>query len=206
MKRIYDKKKIAGWIEEQKIAECFDTKDLEFYGSHYEKGEYLVAPSKPMEEIMFVIRGVIQIYGVRDNGSISPVNQVESPTLLGDIEFSQGETPAFFVQAKSDVTCVCLSLKKYRESLNTDLRFLHVLLRSYGDKLRLFALDVEAATVEQRVLQYLRSNSPGYELNSIEAAVLQLRCSRRQLQRVLKNLADKGQIQKIGKGRYRLTE
>ena len=39
----------------------------------------------------------------------------------------------------------------------------------------------------------------------MESATLQLRCSRRQLQRVLKKLCLQGKIEKVGKGRYRLA-
>ena len=49
----------------------------------------------------------------------------------------------------------------------------------------------------------MKRNAPAFELNGIEAAVLQLRCSRRQLQRVLKKLCETGQVEKTGKGRYR---
>lgn len=84
--------------------------------------------------------------------------------------------------------------------------FLQMLLRSYGEKLRLFAfVDVPAETIEERVLLYLRHVCPSHELRGIEAAVLQLRCSRRQLQRVLAKLCASGEVEKLGKGRYRLV-
>lgn len=64
-------------------------------------------------------------------------------------------------------------------------------------------MDVAAATIEERVVLYMQA-TPGQELWGIENAVLQLRCSRRQLQRVLKKLCASGRAEKTGKGCYRL--
>ena len=47
--------------------------------------------------------------------------------------------------------------------------------------------------------------SPEHELYRISEAIYALRCSRRQLQRVLRKLADEGKIMKTGKGRYKLS-
>lgn len=77
---------------------------------------------------------------------------------------------------------------------------------SMGEKLERFSTQsVTGTTVEQRVLQYLEKGDAPAELVGMESATLQLRCSRRQLQRVLKKLCLQGKIEKVGKGRYRLA-
>ena len=65
-------------------------------------------------------------------------------------------------------------------------------------------VDSVVATIEERLLLYMRNECPFYELKGIEAATMQLRCSRRQLQRILKKLCMEKKIEKTGKGRYRL--
>ena len=98
-------------------------------------------------------------------------------------------------------------MTNYQKQLHCDLRFLHLLLKSYGDKLALFtSIDVPASTTEERVLLYMKNISPAHELNGLEAAIHQIHCSRRQLQRVLKKLCSTGQIEKTGRGRYRLKD
>lgn len=158
-----------------------------------------------MDEILFLVEGTVLIYGVRDDGSLSPINQLVSPALLGDLEFpNQGITP-FFTETKTAVVCLSLSTKKYFKQLHSDLRFLHMLLQSYSDKLKIFSfVDTVTATLEERVLLYMKSICPQHEINGIEKVIYQLRCSRRQLQRVLKKLCDNREIEKIGKGRYKL--
>lgn len=211
MKKIHDTKQIEYWMEKGKIRSYFDTPNLTFHAYQYEKGEYLTTPSQYIQQLLFLVSGAIQIYGIRDNGSISPVNHIESaaikgPILIGDIEFSNQSKPPFFVKAQTDAICIALPINQHREQLNCDLRFLHMLLQSYADKLQIFVLmDIASPTIEERLLLYMKNNYPCCELTSIEATILQLHCSRRQLQRVLKKLCNNGQIEKIGRGKYRLV-
>lgn len=206
MKTVKDEKLLAHWLEKSGIADCFSTPGLRFSLRRYDKGEPVTVPGRKMEELLFVVEGTVRIYGIRSNGSISPVNQQSAPLLLGDMElFGQGETP-FFTDAVTPLSCLVLPVEKHREQLEQDVPFLHMLLRSCSDKLRLFAfVDVPAETIEERVLLYLEQVCPSHELKGIEAAVLQLRCSRRQLQRVLAKLCASGEIEKLGKGHYRLA-
>lgn len=206
MKKIYDPAQVAHWVEKEHILDYFDTPNLTFSLSVYDKGEYLSAPDRPMEELLFLVSGTVQIYGIYGDGSISPINQFTCPAVLGDLEFSDCENPSFYAAAKTRAVCVCLSVQTYRAQLDRDVTFLHMLLRSYAEKLRLFSnLDAASATLEEKVLLFLERRAPAHELVGIESATLQLHCSRRQLQRVLAKLCETGQLEKTGKGRYRLT-
>ena len=94
---------------------------------------------------------------------------------------------------------------RYREVLNYDIRFLHGLLPAYSGKLKLFSTFDVNATIEERVVLYMQM-APGQVLNGSDDTVFQLRCSRRQLQRVLKKLCANGRVKKIGRGSYQLLE
>ena len=205
MKEIYDQQQIDSWLCSENILSHFDTKNLVFRAYRYEKGEFITSPTKELHDILFLVEGTIQIYGIRDNGSISPINEAQKPAVLGDLEFCTYGFSAFYTQAKTSVVFLSLSTKRYRDQLDRDLKFLHMLLHSYADKLCLGALvNLTAPTIEERVLLYMRNFCPSSEIKGIEATVHRLRCSRRQLQRVLKKLCETGKIEKIGKGQYRL--
>lgn len=207
MKKITDAGRIADWVEREKIQDYFDTKDLEFQANEYEKGEFITSPYISPGQVLFLVEGVVQIYSLRNDGGISPISQTTKLALLGDMEFCTQEPSLFFVEAKTRVVCLTLSIDKYREELNRDLRFLHALLQSFLNKLKIFSsINVVALTIEERVLLYMKTLSPNGELQGIETATVQLRCSRRQLQRVLKKLCDEGEVEKIGKGHYRLAQ
>ena len=89
------------WLDKGGIRDCFDTPDLVFQAYRYEKGEYITVPGKPMDKILFLVEGTVQIYGIREDGSLSPVNQIVSPTILGDLEFPNQEAAPFFTIMES---------------------------------------------------------------------------------------------------------
>ena len=72
MREIKDKKKIEKWMEQCGIRAHFDTPDLEFRAVRYERGEVILSPEALPENIMFLAEGRIAIYGIRDNGTMSP--------------------------------------------------------------------------------------------------------------------------------------
>lgn len=206
MKEIRDKKLIEKWQEQCRIREHFDTPDLEFRAVKYERGEVLLSSDTMMDNILFLAEGRIFIYGIRDNGMMSPITAVSGPALLGDMEFCEGKPAPLFVEARSEVICLVLPLSRYREQLNHDVSFLHLVLHSLSDKLNMFAsMEAFSSNIEERVLFYMKENCGGV-LNGVEAAALHLRCSRRQLQRILRKLNEERKIEKTGRGRYRLVD
>lgn len=206
MQEILDEMQVRHWVESEDIARYFDTPDLPFHARQYEKGELLVSPDSPLTEILFVVRGIVQIYNLSKDGRLSPVQLLTRPALLGDMEFCHHTASPFFAETKTQVICLSLSIEENREKLDRDVRFLHTLLQSFSEKLKLFSsMDAVRSTLEERVLTYITNISPSHEINGIEQATFQLRCDRRQLQRVLKKLCMQGTLQKVGKGHYQLS-
>lgn len=206
MKKIENELIIEKWIEENRIRENFDTKDLAFEAYTYEKGELIISPLKKQDQLLFLVEGIVQIYGILENGRMIPVNQSEKPALLGDLEFIN-KTSELYCESFTDTRFVALPIEKNRQQLDTDLRFLHLLLHSYAGKLKLFTnMEIGAPRLDERVLFYMKELSPKGELQGMDTSALKLRCSRRQLQRVLKQLCEEGKICKTGKGHYRINE
>lgn len=206
MHLITDTKQIEQMLKETNIKSFFDTPDLIFYARHYEKGEIITSPYKKTNELLFLIEGTIQIYGLHEDGSLYPISLAKRPTLLGDVEFCNQGKATFFAEARTDTTCLTLSVKNYRKQLDNDITFLHTLLRSYNQKLSMIStMDMVPPTIKDRVLFYINNVCQDHELKGIETAIFQLRCSRRQLQRVLKELCDEGKLYKVGKGHYKIS-
>ncbi|MCD7809566.1 MAG: cyclic nucleotide-binding domain-containing protein [Erysipelotrichaceae bacterium] len=202
MKTFTNSQQIQQWIKENHIYEYFDTSNLIFDAYSYDKGELITSPNKILNTVMFFISGSVKIYGIREDGSVSSINHLDSPFMIGDLEFSNHGLSPFFTESNTETICLSLSIEKYYEELNHDVKFLHLLLSSYSNKLiQASTMNTIAPTIEERVLLYFQTN---YQLKGIEKASIQLHCSRRQLQRVLKKLCDNNKIKKIGKGSYRL--
>ena len=207
MEKITDQTQVQSWLTASGISDQFDTPGLAFQAFCYEKGEYLTMPGRRLDWLLFIVQGVIRIYGIHENGSLLPVDQLKQPALIGDLEFVEEGRSSFYAQASTQVICLALPVSLYRPQLDRDIRFLHTLLHSYAAKLKVFsAMNITVSTIEERVLLYMGTACPDGELHGIENALLQLRCSRRQLQRVLSKLCRENRIEKIGKGRYRLLQ
>ena len=205
MKRITDSRKIEDWLKKEDIRSHFDTPGLQFYATSYEPGEFITSPQRHVEELLFLVEGTVKIYGIREDGRDYPINEVSHMALLGDMEYIAQGRSVFFAEAKTPTVCLGLSVREYREQLDQDVRFLHLLLHSYAKKIFYFSeLEAEAPTLEEKLLFYMKNACPNQELHGIETTVLKLRTSRRQLQRVLKKLCEEGRVEKTGRGRYRL--
>lgn len=99
MKKINDSQQINDWLRQSNINSYFSTPNLKFVVVQYQKGEFLTYPNKKLDHILFVADGAIRIYGLRENGTVLPVNQQNAPIILGDMEFSQKEASLFFTEA-----------------------------------------------------------------------------------------------------------
>lgn len=206
MREVQENGKIEKWMDACRIREHFDTPDLEFRAVRYERGEMVLSPGSMLEDIMFLVEGTIYIYGIRDDGMMLPITSISRIALLGDVEFCEGKSSPLCVEARTEAVFLVLSVKRYRTQLNSDLAFLHLLLHSLAEKMNMFALMESASSnIEERLLIYMRHYCVEGKLKGVEAAAIHLRCSRRQLQRVLRKLVEEGTIKKTGKGSYKLT-
>ena len=90
--------------------------------------------------------------------------------------------------------------------LLNDNRFLRYLLNSVTEKLMLYSSSQSNfSTLEESFLSYLSERCPDQTFSGVEKMAMQLHCSRRQLQRVLKKLLEEGRLVKLSKGSYRLS-
>lgn len=203
MKKIYQKNVIQAYLEKYKIKDLFD-KTYDFYLIQYEKGETIIHPMNDTKMLQFVIEGSVSIYSINFEGKQVFVSESDDFMILGDLEFIHGSKPNFFSEASSDVEVLALPFEGNRERLNQDNRFLHLLLDSLASKLiRSSSSTFMNETIEEKLFYYLKYFCSNQELNHVSKAAKNIHCSRRQLQRVLKECCDKGTLIKIGKGRYK---
>lgn len=206
MKIIQDQNKIRELIEREKISDYFDSIDLPFELHQYEKGEVLASPNRPLQSLLFLTDGTLQVYGILSDGGKLSIRLIEKPAILGDVEFCTDILSPLFTEAMTPVTCLALPIDICKETLDKDVKFLHVLLQSLVMELVSDSKsEVETPTLEDRLLFYFEKVFENHQLSGVEAATVQLRCSRRQLQRVLRKLCDEEKIVRVGKGKYRLN-
>lgn len=202
-----DEKLLLKAVRELDLQNKFDIGKVKPVLCRGEKGELLSGPHIRQRYLYFLYSGTIQIYGVGFDGRKIPVNLARKGSVIGDVEFCSGRNSSIFSEVAKEVLCVGISTAEYRDVLENDNRFLRYLLSSLSSKVYLTSVsDVPAVSVEEKLLHYMERECPEHVLNGIEPATLALRCSRRQLQRVLKELCEEGRVKKTGRGIYCLTE
>lgn len=207
MEVIRDTELVEELIGAYDIRGLFDTPDLSFLGIQFQKGEILYSPLNPLQHILFLVRGSVELYDLRPDGSRVPVALLSGFSLIGEREFIAPGSTRCFLEAAEECVCIALPIEPNREALDRDLSFLHYLLTILADKFELsMETDTFSGSLEERLLEYLRFDAQDHELQELEPVLFQLRCSRRQLQRVLKKLCEEGSLAKLGKGHYRLND
>lgn len=205
MKRIYDKKKIAGCIAGSKYHETLDSLDIDFYLIKYEKGELVSSPFQ--KELLFQIveQGSINIYFIRDDGTRYSLSNGANDYFLGDMDIFYPKSNNIYAEAAESLTCISFSIEKNREKLLSSSRFLALICNSLSAKIgAMTTMDAAPASLTERVLSYMKYKCGDETLKGIEQAAFHLHCSARQLQRILNQCEAAGLVRKLGKGTYRL--
>jgi CRP/FNR family putative post-exponential-phase nitrogen-starvation transcriptional regulator len=204
MEYINNEKLLKKYLEQEKISEKFGSRELPFRLVRFEKGELLTSSGKRLDNLLFIARGDVRIYGISDDGRMSSVTAVGEHAMLGDAEFSRGKPSLFMTEALSEVICIAINIRDNLSALLEDACFLRFLNATLADKLEAFSrMEISMPTLEEKLLFYLKEVNPRHEVPGVERCTAELHCSRRQLQRVLKKLCDSGELIKTSKGHYR---
>lgn len=205
MWEIPDSNQIDQLVRRHRLADCFTRLPQQLRLFSYQRGELLNYRQGPDAYILFLVQGSLSIYAQRDDGSRYPIQRLEPPGVLGDMEFAGHRSPNFIIEVHRPALCLAVPLAGQRDQLEKDARFLRFLLGSLAQKMAVMAQnEADCQTVEQKLLAYLQSLPAGQTMPGVEHTCFQLHCSRRQLQRALKTLLEGQILEKTGRGRYRL--
>ena len=207
MKQIKDRKLLNHYLSLHHVRDLFSTPDVPFQLYRLEKGEYLNNELDPKEYFSFVAEGAYQIMNVDDSGRVYRYPESSGFNCLGDLEFATGEYSPYLIEIVKTVYVISIPLKDTEAFLRRDPLFLNYIIHNLGLKLsRSQRLMLENGTNTEKVLVYLRTMCPDQTLKGTGKAAVQLRMSRRQLQRILKEYCAQGIIKKTGRGTYRLMQ
>ncbi len=206
MKKITDRSKREHYIIQNGIRNIFETKDLDFQLYQYDRGELISNLTDLSNTLLFLVEGSVQIYALEPEGNKYTICQVEPFLLLGDMEFAENNDTAYLVEAATEVHCIALPIHRLRETLQKDNTFLLFLLRSITRKFILFSKsETSALSLEEKLILYMEIDSRDRTFHGVEKAANHLHYSRRQLQRILKDMMERGKITKIARGTYHLN-
>ena len=207
MKPIKDPVLLADIVREMEIESKLDLEKVKMGLCKAQKGELLSGPHIRQKYIYILATGIVEIYGIGFDGRKIPVNLINRGSVIGDVEFCSKRNSNLFAEVKKEAICVYIPIEECREVLENDIRFLRWILSSISQKVYLTRVsEGTVISVEEKLLAYMREECEDCTLKGVEHAALRLRCSRRQLQRVLQKLSDERVIKKTGRGIYQLVD
>lgn len=207
MQEIHDPELLEHYIQKYHIRSFFDTPDLPFRLYEYAPGE-MINVVHPMEEsLKFLVEGVFDHYKLQEDGSLYLISHCNGFGFMGELAFCGRQPQNRYQEVMETVRAVELPLKPLRNTLENDNRFLRFLIDIMAQRMiQSMHIHSDMNSAEQALLLHLRWRCPNHTITNVSETAFHLNYSRRQLQRVLKNLTEKGILQKTGKGCYTLVE
>lgn len=207
MKRFYDQAQVTTYLKQTSYeAQLSGFKDSLFV-VEYEKGEFVTSPFRKDNLFQIVIQGSVNIFFIRDDGSLYSLAAGKENYLLGEIEIFSNQMSSVYAQADEDSICLAISIENNKVDMLENSQFLQMVAASLAKKMRLItSSDITTIGLKQRVLTYMRYKCAEGKLKGLQRAAFHLNCSVRQLQRILNQYETEGKVHKIGKGAYQLIE
>ena len=203
MRTIHDPKLLNAYAEKRGLRGIFTGEPPAMMLRHYSPGELLTNPFSPSEYLQFVVDGELLLYNMPDEESTvmlqTTYNEVD---LLGDVELLDAKFTPFFVEARTDVYTLAVSLERYRARLLNDPVFLRHLCLCLANKLNGAVVSNRQMSLRKRVLLSLQHAEVGDCVTEIGHLARTLDISSRQLLRVLKELCAEGVLKHEKKGVY----
>ncbi len=207
MHEIHDPALLERYLEKHSIPSFFDSPDLPFRLFEYGAGEIMNLLHPNERYFKFVVDGVVDLYAILPSGEMHMIHRSSGFGCLGYLEFCGQETPERCQEVLETVRTVELEVAPLRARLEEDVTFLRYLNRTMAQLLTFsLPLHPEFASLEDALLAHIHWHCPDRIIRNVEQTAARLNHSRRQLQRVLKSLTERGVLEKMGRGCYRLVE
>lgn len=117
-----------------RLHEYIETYDLQSYMEtdlspmatlcSFEKEEHLIQSGNSSDYLYFLVEGSVMVYSFSSDTQNICINYSHSATLFGEASSLWEMIPKSSVQAMTPCICVAVNLRKYRKTLQSDVRFL----------------------------------------------------------------------------------
>lgn len=206
MREIRDPELLEHYLRKYHIRSFFDTPALPFRLYEYEPGELLNVIHPVEESIKFIVEGVFDHYLIQEDGTPYLIAHCDGFGFLGDLAFCCRQPKNRYQEVLEPLRAVELPLEALRSTLENDNRFLRFLIDTMAQRMTL-SLNTRICdtSAEHAILAYLRWRCPNQTITNVSEAAFHTNFSRRQVQRVLKELTEKGLLTRTKKGCYQLN-
>lgn len=207
LQEIHNPELLEQYIKKYHIRSFFDTPNLPFRLYEYSPGEMLNIVHPMEESLKFIVEGVFDHYKLQEDGSLYLIAHCKGFGFMGELAFCDRQPQDRYQEVIETVRAIELPLNPLRSTLENDNRFLRFLIDIMAQRMtQSMHIRSDMNNAEQALLLHLRWRCPSHTITNVSETAFHLNYSRRQMQRVLKKLTEKGILQKTGKGCYILVE
>ena len=173
----------------------------------YESGEFILRQGYPSPYIFIVLEGKMKVFITMPNGSTLLICYYSSFVILGEVEMaSDSINAASSVQAITDVVCLGIPRVHYQNDMKNSIKFMNAVSKELSQKLSRSnknSAQTILMSLETRLCRYILNTSiNGYFKETLTETSQVLGTSYRHLLRTLKNLCQKGLLEKTPQGYY----
>lgn len=195
--------------DDVRLEKYIETMQLQSYLNHdllsistlvsFEKDEHLIHLDTPSNYLYFLVKGTVRVYSYSSDTQNIVISQSQPVAILGEASSLWNLLPKGNVKAESNCLCVAISLKKYRSTLQNDVRFLQNICQILSYRLNSGITLATSLTepVETRLARFILENTVNerftFQLTTC-AAILNV--SYRHLLRTINNFKEEGIIKK----------
>lgn len=170
----------------------------------FKKGEYICIEGQPILYLFVLLEGKTQVYVTSKDGKTLLLSYYSSKGILGEVELLTDGVATTSVQAITDVCCIGLPLRHYKDSLQNNIKFMNYLCSELAVKLSQSTRNSTANILyplETRLCAYISMRSEGRYFNQKLTEVAELLgTSYRHLLRTLEKLCGQGVLERIPQG------
>ena len=201
-----DPQRMEKYMKKYHIRDYFSTEELPFRLYRYEVGEMMNVLHPQEQYLKFIVDGRIGVDTVDPNGNLQRIIEETAFVYFGEVEILGRSFSNHFHEVLETVYSIELPWEPLRQILWNDVKFLQFLVRHMSRTIYVATNSMEesSADVQSKLLRYVRTQCENGTFSGMEATAKRLRCSRRQLQRVVGQLVAEGKLVKTGWGTYTL--
>ena len=203
-----DHKLMKAYMTKYGIREFFSTENLPFRMYRYDVGDIMNVLHPQEQYLKFIVDGRIGVDTVDREGNLLRIGETSAFVYYGEVEILGRSFSNHYHQVLETVYSIELPWEPLREILWNDLKFLQFLVQHMSRSIYIATHNAEASSedIQSRLLRYIKHECKDGAFSGMEETAKRLRCSRRQLQRVVCQLVEEGRLVKTGWGTYSMAD
>jgi len=123
----------------KQILSAYGIKNIDYSNitlSIYESGEFICSQGLALNQLLIFLNGRAKVFFTSQNGKTLLIGFYSKPGIIGEVELMADiDYASLSVQAITDVTCISISLSKYRAYLKSNTDFVNHVGLSLAKKL-----------------------------------------------------------------------